>query len=125
MSEVRWSVDAVGKGDGGILLVRLPVAALAADAAGAGEDRGGPGWCDVQLPGVRRVMDGRGRTSRLGNVLLSRLPQTGLAQAARGGHRVVRPRIRRPSWCFTARPYTPDRRVESAGWCEVTACRGE
>lgn len=102
MPWVRWSADAVGKGDSGLLLVRLPIAALAADAASEGENRGGEGRCDVQLPGVRDVVDGRGRPSCLGNVLLSRLPQTGLAQTARGGHRVVRPRIRWLSSCFTA-----------------------
>ncbi|MGI5380751.1 hypothetical protein ACQEV2_42545 [Streptomyces sp. CA-251387] len=77
---MRRSADAVGDGDGGVLLVSTPVAALAPDAAGAGEDGGGPGRLDHQLPGVRDVLDGRSPTSRLGNVLLSPLPQTVLAR---------------------------------------------
>lgn len=104
---MRWSADASGEGDGGVLLVRVPVAALAPDAAGAGEDRGGPGRSDVQLPGVRDILDGRRRTSRLGNVLLSPLPQTGLAQAAREAGQDVRPRVRRPQGRFTRRARTP------------------
>jgi hypothetical protein len=85
---VRRSADAVSEGDGGVLLVRLPVAALAPDAADAGEDRGDEGQRDVQLPGVRDVLGGRRRTSCLSKVLLSPLPQTGLAQAAHGTGRV-------------------------------------
>ncbi|MCX4403675.1 MULTISPECIES: hypothetical protein [unclassified Streptomyces] len=57
-----------------VLLVGVPGEALAAHAAGTGKDRGDPGRREVQLPGVQRVVDGRGRTSCLGNVLLSRLP---------------------------------------------------
>ncbi|MFH8498857.1 hypothetical protein [Streptomyces coeruleorubidus] len=33
---MRWSADASGEGLGGVLLVGVPVAALAADVAGAG-----------------------------------------------------------------------------------------
>lgn len=72
MPWVRRSADADGEGDGDVLLVRLPLAALAPDAASAGEDRGGKGQRDVQLPGVRDILDGRRRTSRLGNILLAR-----------------------------------------------------
>ncbi|WP_405891367.1 hypothetical protein OG427_38810 [Streptomyces sp. NBC_00133] len=62
---MRRSADAVGEGDGGVLLVYVPLAALAAEAADAGENRGGAGRPDVQLPGVRDVLDGRSRTSCL------------------------------------------------------------
>jgi len=37
------------------LFAGLPLAALAVDAAGAGEDRGGEGRCDGRLPGARKV----------------------------------------------------------------------
>ncbi|MER5757215.1 hypothetical protein [Streptomyces sp. NPDC002088] len=53
---MRCSVDAVDEGDGGVLLSRVPFAALAADE---GEDRGGEGRRDVHLPGVRDVLDSR------------------------------------------------------------------
>ncbi|WP_143675269.1 hypothetical protein [Streptomyces sp. JV178] len=57
--------------------------------------------------------------------LLSRLPQTGLAQTARGGRRVVSPRIRRLAKCFTAAAVRPGGFLVPVGWCEATACRGE
>jgi len=79
---MRWSDAAEGEDDGGVLLVRVPFAELAADAAGESEDRGSPGCPNGESPGVRRELNGRGEPSCLGNVLLSRLSQTGLAQAA-------------------------------------------
>lgn len=125
MPRVRWSADAGGEGDGGVLFVGLPVAALAADAAGSGEDRGGDGRRDVRLSGVRDVMDGRGRTSCLGKVLLSRLPQTVLAEAAHAAARSVRPRIWRTQDRSTCRAARPFRRPGAAGWCEVTGFQGK
>ncbi|MFE6178770.1 hypothetical protein [Streptomyces sp. NPDC056464] len=47
---VRRSADASVEGDGGVLLVGVPVAALAADAAGEGEDPGGTSRSDLHLP---------------------------------------------------------------------------
>ncbi|MFC4610492.1 hypothetical protein ACFO9E_22215 [Streptomyces maoxianensis] len=79
---MRWSDDAVGEVDGGVLFVGLPFAALALAAAHEGEDRGGPGGWDGDLSGVRRELDGRGGPFCLGTVLLSPLSQTGLAPAA-------------------------------------------
>lgn len=74
MPGVRGSADAVGEVDGGVLFVGLPLATLAPAAANEGEDPGGPGRPDSELPGVRRELDSRGGTSRLGTVLLSPLP---------------------------------------------------
>ncbi|MEU1631168.1 hypothetical protein ABZ746_39220 [Streptomyces sp. NPDC020096] len=46
---MRWSADAVGEVDGGVLLFGLPFAALAPAAAHEGEDRGGPDGPDSEL----------------------------------------------------------------------------
>ncbi|GGO53652.1 hypothetical protein GCM10012286_61550 [Streptomyces lasiicapitis] len=78
MPGVRWSADAVGEVDGGVLFVGVPLQALAPAAAHAGGNRGGPGGPDGELSGVRGELDGWDGTSRLGTVLLSLLPQTGL-----------------------------------------------
>jgi Transposase and inactivated derivatives len=53
--------------DGAVLLVRVPVAALAPDAAGARQDRGGDGRRDVQMPGMRDGLEDRSGTSCLGH----------------------------------------------------------
>jgi len=122
MPGVRGSADAVGEVDGGVLFVGLPLAALAPVAAHEGEDPGGPGRPDCELPGVRSELDSRGGTSRLGTVLLSPLPQTGLAPAAHAVGRGVRPRgpLRQGSSTRRARapwqPFPDRRMVPSVGY---------
>ncbi|MEU7579853.1 hypothetical protein AB0B50_19880 [Streptomyces sp. NPDC041068] len=70
-------------GVGGVLFVGVPFAALAEVASHAPPDRGGHGCCGEVLSVVREFVDGWGGACRLGGVLLSRLPQTGVARAAR------------------------------------------
>lgn len=67
----------------------------------AARSAGSPGWS--------------GRTSCLGNVLLSRLPQTGMAHAAHAAARDVRPRNRASAparFCSTSRTVVPPRVAE-------------
>lgn len=74
MPRVQGAADAGGESHYGVLLDGLPLRALAADAAGEGEDRDGEGGRDRRLPRMRQILDGWGQTSRLSGVLLSPLP---------------------------------------------------
>lgn len=50
---VRWSADAAGKGDGGLLSASMPTPTLPPTAASASKDRGGEGWSDGKMVGIR------------------------------------------------------------------------
>lgn len=103
----RGSADAVGGGNGGVLQGHVPFEALAADASGAGEDPGGAGQRDGCMSPVRGIVDSRGRPSRLGSALFSRLPQTGLAYAAHAARRGVSLRVRQHQGRFGRRDRAP------------------
>lgn len=76
---------------------------------GEGSDRGGEGRRDGFVSAVRGGVDGRCRPPGLRGLLLSRLPQTGLAHAARALRRGVSLRVRRRLCCFGRRGRTPFR----------------
>ncbi len=103
------------------VLVGVPLAALAADAAHEGKDRGGPGRPDGELPGVRRELDGRGGPScRHGTALpvVANGPGTGGARR-RAGCETARPATAGLLHALARTPWQPlpDRRMVSNDGC--------